>query len=386
MRYLNIAGYIAIPLAYVIHFAFGGQRWEPIATFALAALGVIPLAHLMGQATEHLTEHVGPTWGGLLNATFGNAAELIIALIALSKGLNEIVKASLTGSILGNLLLVAGAAMVAGGWKRERQVFSRPAAEANAGMLSIAVAAMLVPAIFHFAGERMHDNALGEHDHRVSIAASVVLLLIYAAGLLFTLRTHAHLLSRSPAVIDEPQDTSAKHEAGWSAKKSILVLLLASVGIGLVAELLVGSAEIVAHRFGWNEVFVGVILLAIIGNAAEHSTAVILAIRDDMDTAMTITYQSSLQIALFAVPFLVLVSAAMTAAGVGESHYLNMLFSPLEVVAVMLAVFTTVILNQNGESNWFEGVLLIGLYALLAIAFFYLPVPHGPTTDRKSVV
>lgn len=379
MRYLNIAGYVAIPLAYVIHFACRGAEWEPIATFILAALGVIPLAHLMGEATEHLTERTGPTWGGLLNATFGNAAELIIAVIALSKGLNEIVKASLTGSILGNLLLVAGASMVAGGWKRERQVFSRNAAEANAGLLSIAVAAMLVPAIFHFAGERMHDVALGEHDHRVSIATSCVLLLIYAAGLLFTLRTHAHLLSRQPAVSDEPEEDMASpaHDAGWSVKKSVIVLLLASVGIGLVAELLVGSAEIVAHRFGWNEVFVGVILLAIIGNAAEHSTAVMLAMRDDMDTAMTITYQSSLQIALFAVPFLVLLSAAMTAAGIGESHYLNLLFSPLEVVAVMLAVFTVVILNQNGESNWFEGVLLIGLYALLAIAFFYLPIPHA---------
>jgi Ca2+:H+ antiporter len=309
----------------------------------------------------------------LLNATFGNAAELIIAVIALSKGLNEIVKASLTGSILGNLLLVAGVAMVAGGWKRERQVFSRNAAEANAGLLTIAVAAMLVPAIFHFAGERMHDVSLDEHDHRVSLATSVVLLLIYGAGLLFTLRTHAHLLSRSPAVSDEPDDEPKPHGGGWSVKKSVLVLLGASVGVGLVAELLVGSAEVVAHRFGWNEIFVGVILLAIIGNAAEHSTAVMLALRDDMDTAMTITYQSSLQIALFAVPFLVLLSAGMTMAGVGQSHYLNLLFTPLEVVAVILAVLTVVILNANGESNWFEGVLLLGLYAILAIAFFYLP-------------
>src|SRR3954462_5639219 len=177
MRYLNLAGYAAIPIAYAVHYGFGrehGLSWEPAATFSLAALGVIPLAHLMGEATEHLSHKAGPTWGGLLNATFGNAAELIIAVIALSKGLNDIVKASLTGSILGNLLLVAGASMVAGGWKRERQRFSQSAAEANAGLLLLGVAAMLVPAIFHFTGERVHDPMLHTHDHNVSVVTSVV--------------------------------------------------------------------------------------------------------------------------------------------------------------------------------------------------------------------
>src|SRR5215213_7025526 len=173
MRYLNLMGYIAIPIAYAVHLWIGkGRTWEPAATFALAALGVIPLAHLMGEATEHLSAKSGPTWGGLLNATFGNAAELIIAIIALSKGLNEIVKASLTGSILGNLLLVGGAAMVAGGWKREKQTFSRSAAEANGGLLALATGAMLFPAIFHFTAERMHDVQLVEHEERVSMATS----------------------------------------------------------------------------------------------------------------------------------------------------------------------------------------------------------------------
>jgi Ca2+:H+ antiporter len=384
MRYLNLAGYLAIPLAYAVHYWLArGQTWEPAATFSLAALGVIPLAHLMGEATEHLAAKAGPTWGGLLNATFGNAAELIIAVIALSKGLNDIVKASLTGSILGNLLLVSGAAMVAGGWKRERQRFSGSAAEANAGLLLIGVAAMLVPAIFHFTGERVHDPKLHTHDHGVSVATSIVLLLIYLTGLIFTLRTHAHLFTRGPARghgAEDPSEAFASSGVAtavpnaWSVKRSVIMLLLASVGIGFVAELLVGSAEQVAHRFGWNEIFVGVILLAIIGNAAEHSTAVMLAMRDDMDTAMTITYQSSLQIALFATPLLVFVSAAMVAGGVGDAkHYLNLVFTPLEVVAVMLSVLTVVILAQNGETNWFEGVLLLGLYAILGIAFFYLP-------------
>src|SRR4051812_24365006 len=198
MKYVNIVGYLCIPAAFIV--AWQGNvhhwGWAPRLVFLLAGLGVIPLAQLMGHATEQLAEHTGPTLGGLLNATFGNAAEIIIGVIALSKGLNEIVKASLTGSILGNLLLVAGAAMVAGGWKRERQVFSRSAAEANAGLLALAAGAMLMPAIFHFTAERMHDVQLHQHEEKVSLATSFVLLAVYALGLLFTLRTHKHLFTR----------------------------------------------------------------------------------------------------------------------------------------------------------------------------------------------
>jgi Ca2+:H+ antiporter len=339
-------------------------------------MGVIPLAHLMGEATEHLSHKVGPTWGGLLNATFGNAAELIIAVIALSKGLNEIVKASLTGSILGNLLLVAGAAMLAGGWRRTRQSFNAAAAEANAGLLVIGVAAMLFPAIFHFTAERVHDLDIHQHEVAVSTGTSVILLIVYACGLLFTLKTHAHVLSRPPhaAAVDTDETGVGAQEQTWSATRSVVMLLLASVGIGVVAELLVGSAETMAHSLGWNHVFVGVILLAIIGNAAEHSTAVMLAVKDDMDTAMTITYQSSLQIALFAVPFLVLLSEGMVALHVGHAKVpLDLVFTPMEVVAVFLAVLIVVILGVNGQTNWFEGVLLLALYAILGIAFFYMP-------------
>jgi Ca2+:H+ antiporter len=343
----------------------------------------------MGEATEHLAEHTGPTLGGLLNATFGNAAELIIGIIALTKGLNEIVQASLTGSILGNLLLVAGAAMVAGGWKREKQTFSRGAAEANAGLLALAVAAMLLPAIFHFTAERMHDVHLHEHEEKVSMGTSFVLLAVYALGLLFTLRTHKHLFTRPHAESEEDKPGIGGIEGAWSVKKSVLVLLGASVGIGVVAELLVGSAEKMAHSFGWSPIFVGVILLAIIGNAAEHSTAILMALRDDMDTAMTISYQSSIQIALFATPFLVLVSWGFHATGISPGEVrnamgqmvparpLNLVFSPMEVVAVVLTVGIVIVLCMNGESNWFEGVLLLGLYAILGIAFFYIPSEHG---------
>jgi Ca2+:H+ antiporter len=394
MRYLNIVGYVCIPLAFLVHFLIGkGKGWEPQVTFILAALAVIPLAHLMGEATEHLSERTGPTLGGLLNATFGNAAEIIIGIIALTKGLNEIVKASLTGSILGNLLLVAGAAMVAGGWKRERQRFSAGAAEANAGLLVLATAAMLFPAIFHFTAERAHDPLLHQHEERVSIGTSFILLAVYALGLLFTLRTHRHIFSSgprhaaaghatttttdTPAPSHAPTSPAAAGHEQWSVKRAVTMLIVASIGIGVVAELLVGSAEKMAHSFGWSPIFVGVVLLAIIGNAAEHSTAILLAMRDDMDTAMTITYQSSLQIALFATPFLVLLSWAFWATGwfpaVSKAGPMNMVFSPMEVVAVVLSVGIVVVLGMNGETNWFEGALLLALYLILGIAFFYIP-------------
>lgn len=378
MPYLTLLGYLAIPIAFATHYFGHGRSWEPTVTFLLAGLGVIPLARLMGEATEHIADSTGPTWGGLLNATFGNAAELIIAVIGLSKGLNDIVKASLTGSILGNLLLVAGGAMVAGGWNREKQNFSRSSAETNSGLLAIAVAAMCVPAIFHFSF-RLHDAKLIAHEHAVSIGTSVILLIIYVLGLLFTLNTHRHIFSPPPSMTPEdPPGISAIH-GRWTVKRSVIMLLLAAGGIGAVAELLVGSAGTMAEGLGWNPIFIGVILLAIIGNAAEHSTALVLARRNDMDTAMTITYQSSLQIALFVTPLLVLLSAVMVSTGVGMSHEvlhreaLNLIFSPMEVMAVFLSVAIVILLGLNGETNWFEGALLLALYSILAIAFFYIP-------------
>ena len=364
MRYVNLLGYLAIPLAFAVHYWLGqGKAWEPGTTFFLAALGVVPLAALMGHSTEALAERVGPTWGGLLNATFGNAAELIIAIIALSKGLNEIVKASLTGSILGNLLLVGGGAMVVGGWKREKQKFNTLSAESSAGMLALATAAMLLPAIFHYTAESMHDRQIAQHEHAVSTGTAIILIIIYALGLLFTLRTHRHIFSPAP--------TTANDEPGEQPKigKAVTTLLLASGGIAIVAELLVGSAQ----QMGWNEVFVGIILLAIIGNAAEHSTAIMLAKNDDMDTAMNITYQSSLQIALFVTPLLVLLASVFVSFGVGHAKHLDLIFSPMEIVAVILSVAMVIILGLNGETNWLEGAMLLALYLILAIAFYYMP-------------
>jgi Ca2+:H+ antiporter len=319
---------------------------------------------------------------------------MIIAIIAITKGMNEVVKASLTGSIIGNLLLVGGGAMLVGGWSRKEQSFSKAAAETFGGLLLLATAAMLVPAIFHYSAERHHDPNLQSHELSVSLGTSVILLLIYLAGLLFTLRTHAYLFSpppkeQNPTHLNPPtgeaksaiRNPQSAMETPWSISKSLTYLLLASVGVGFVAELLVGAAEQTAEHLGWSPIFVGVILLAIIGNAAEHSTALLLAKNDDMDTALTVSFQSSLQIALFAVPVLVFTAYAFHAFGIGKSEPLDLLFTPLEVVAVLLTVLVTILLCLNGKTNWFEGAILLALYAILALAFFNIPShEHTATT------
>jgi Ca2+:H+ antiporter len=377
MRVLLRIGYVALPVALAVHYLLvrllpeGMRQWEPLVTFVLSGVAIIPLAHLMGEATGQLSIRTGPTLGGLLNATFGNAAELIIAIIAMSKGLNDVVKASLTGSILGNLLLVSGAAMLVGGWKRERQTFSKAGAQTNSAMLLVAVVAMLFPAIFYFRYGST-DAHIAEHEEAVSVGASVVLLVVYVLGLLFTLRTHRHVFSSGPG--ESPEDPAGIGGGeSWSVKRSVLALLLASVLTAVVAELLVGSVEEVGKSLHWNPIFVGVILLAIFGNAAEQSTAVILAKRGDMETAMTITYQSSLQIALFTTPVLVLLSAVVTAMGLGKGHALDLFFSPMEVAAVFLSVAIITVVALNGETNWFEGVMLLAVYAILGITMFYIP-------------
>lgn len=384
MRWILRLGYLAIPLCFVAHFLLAkngssaARHWEPLITFILSGVAVIPLAQLMGRATGQLAVQTGPTWGGLLNATFGNAAELIIAIIALAKGLNDVVKASLTGSIIGNLLLVSGAAMVFGGWHRERQSFSKASAQTNSALLAVALAAMLLPAIFDFTFARS-DRNLVEHEQAMSVGTAIVLILIYGLGLLFTLRTHRHIFSPTPA--QSPEDPAGVSE-GWSVRKSILVLALVSVLISLVAELLVGAVESVATTMRWNELFVGCILLAIFGNAAEQSTAVLLARRNDMDTAMTITYQSSLQIALFTTPFMVLLSAAFAWMGTGGKR-LDLIFSPMEVAALLLSVSIIIVIGLNGETNWFEGAMLLAVYAILGVTFFYIPSGNTAGYDKQ---
>jgi Ca2+:H+ antiporter len=320
--------------------------------FVLSALAIIPLAAYVGESTGHLAHHLGPSAGALINATFGNLAEMIIAIFAVRAGLLEVVKASLTGSILGNLLFVGGLSMLVGGWNRDSQKFNRLATEASAGQMVVAVAALLIPTLFFRAGGgASHPDLM----HEVSVGTAIILLVTYACGLWFTFRTHKHLLSAS---------THTSASAPW--QRAILTLLAASVGMAVMAEGLVHAVEAVGQRFGLNEVFLGVVVLAMIGNAAENSSAIRFARQNRMDLALNIVTQASVQIALFVTPVLILLSFPL-------GHPLDLLFSTFEILAVTLAVATVAYLVLNGETNWFEGVQLLALYMMIAVAIYFLP-------------
>jgi len=338
---------LAAPLAVVA----GVLHWGAVALFFLSGLAIVPLARYIGVATEELAERLGPAAGGLLNATFGNATELIIAIIALRAGLYEVVKASLIGSVLGNLLPVLGMAFLFGGWRRERQRFDRTAASAGGAQIAVAAGALLVPALLaataHVAPAAVHG---------LSVAVAVVLLLVYGAGLLFSLRTHAHLY-------DEEQEEVMHGAPRWGTRRAVIVLLLATVGVAGLSELLVRGVEGLTEGLRWSPVFVGVILVAILGNAAEHASAVTAAMRDRMDLSLSIALGSAAQIALFVAPALVLL-------GIALGRPIDLLFGPFEVAAVAIAVALVNLTVNDGESTWLEGAQLLAVYAVLAAAFF----------------
>jgi Ca2+:H+ antiporter len=327
-----------------------------VTVFLLSALAIIPLAALIGESTGHLSERVGPSSGALINATFGNLAEMIIAVFAVRAGLLDVVKASLTGSILGNLLFVGGLSMLVGGWRRESQKFNRLAAEASASQMVIAIAALLLPALFFRTGAGEQNAHL---MHEVSVGTAVVLLVTYGCGLLFTLRTHHHLLRGG-------SHGAAGGDAVWPARRAVTTLVAASVVMAVVAEGLVEVVEEVGLAWGLNEVFLGVVVLAMIGNAAENSAAIRFAHRDRMDIALNVVTQASVQIALFVTPVLVVLSF-------GLGHPLDLVFSTFEILSVALAVAIFAYLVLNGETNWFEGVQLLALYAMIAVAIYFLP-------------
>ena len=336
--------------------------------FAASALGVIPTAALMGRATEEVAAQSGPGIGGLLNVTFGNAPELIIALFALNAGLHEVVKASIIGSILGNILLVMGAAMLAGGLTGGRKVqrFDRTAANVQSLMLFLAVAAMVMPAIFELVeGQGLPgvDEERVDFDDKVenlSLAVAIVLIASYAIGLLFSLRTHRDLFN------PEQQQGKAHERVHWSIRKSVIALAVAGVAVGAMSEILVGSIEAASQSIGLSEFFIGVIVVAIIGNAAEHWVAVLVAIKDKMDLSVNIAIGSSAQIALFVAPVLVIAAAL----GMGPGP-MPLVFNGFEIAAVILAVLVAYQVTNEGESNWFEGVQLLALYVILGLTFFY---------------
>ncbi len=357
---------VCAPLALVCNFAELGA----VPVFALSALAIIPLAAYIGDSTGQLAHRLGPSAGALINATFGNLAEMIIAIFAVRAGLLEVVKASLTGSILGNLLFVGGLSMLVGGMKRESQRFNRLATEAGAGQLVVAVAALLIPTLFFRAGG---GDSHPELMHEVSVGTAAILLVTYASGLWFTFRTHKHLLGsrhavhETPAVEgDSPAAEAHVEDAPWSLNRAMVTLLGASVGMAFMAEGLVHAVEEVGRRFGLNEVFLGVVVLAMIGNAAENSSAIRFAHRNRMDLALNIVTQASVQIALFVTPVLILLSFPL-------GHPLDLLFSTFEILAVTLAVAIVAYLVLNGESNWFEGVQLLALYMMIAVAIYFLP-------------
>ncbi|HSA62864.1 MAG TPA: calcium/proton exchanger [Nitrospiraceae bacterium] len=341
-----------IPLTVALEFL----KADPLFVFFTSALAIIPLAGMLGRATEHLTTHVGAGVGSLLNASLGNAAELIIALAALREGLHDVVKASLTGSILGNILLVLGASMIAGGMKYERQKFNQTAAGTGSSLLLLAAVGLIIPALFHYtAAER--GVAI---EHELSLEIAIVLFLIYGLSLTFSLKTHRHLYAG---------DTHDAHDIGekpWSYRLSLSVLTIVTILIAVMSEMLVGAIEPTAHRLGLTQVFVGVILVALVGNAAEHSTAVLMAMKNKMDLAFGIAVGSSLQIALLVAPLLVFASYLFGAP-------LDLIITPFEVAAVTVSVLILGFVAMDGESHWMEGVMLVGVYAMLAIAFYFLP-------------
>ena len=336
--------------------------------FFSAALGVIPTAALMGRATEEVAARSGPGIGGLLNVTFGNAPELIIALFALERGLHEVVKASIIGSILGNILLVMGAAMLAGGLVGGRKVqrFDRTAASVQSVMLLLAVAALVMPAIFELVegqglpGIDQERVTFDDTVEDLSLAVAIVLIATYIAGLFFSLRTHRRLFN--PHTEGEPEHDDTW---GWSIRSSVIALAGAGIAVGVMSEILVGSIEAASDSIGLSEFFIGVIVVAIVGNAAEHWVAVLVAIKDKMDLSVNIAIGSSAQIALFVAPVLVLLSFVI---GPGP---MPLVFNGFEIAAVILGVLVAYQVTNEGESTWFEGVQLLALYAIIGLAFYY---------------
>jgi Ca2+:H+ antiporter len=347
-----------IPLAVVLDLAGAAAG----IVFATSALGIIPTAALMGRATEELAARSGPGIGGLLNVTFGNAPELIIALFALGQGLHEVVKASIIGSIIGNILLVLGAAMLAGGVGREKQTFSKTSASVQTSMLLLAAAALIMPAIFELVegkglplpGAELVDY--GSTVEHLSLAVAVVLILTYVAGLFFSLKTHRDIFN--PEYGDEGS-------WGWSTRRSVLALALAGVLVGVMSEVLVGSITEASHAVGLSEFFIGVIVVAIVGNAAEHWVAVLVAMKNKMDLAVNIAIGSSAQVALFVAPVLVIASFFI------GPHPLALVFNGFELGAILIAILIANYVTQDGESTWFEGVQLLAVYLVFGIAFYY---------------
>jgi Ca2+:H+ antiporter len=339
---------LAVPLS----LAAAWTHQPPTLVFLLASAAIIPLAGYMGEATEHLASHSGPAVGGLLNATFGNAAELIIGIVALRAGLIELVKASILGSILGNLLLILGLAILAGTLKTPIVSFNRTAASMSSTMLTLAVLALAIPALFH----ALHPEAGALEELHLSEAVAVILVATYLLSLLFSLKTHSRLFG------GEPHPVIGRV---WSRRSALSVLALATVGVAVVSEILVEAVEPMTHAVGLSQTFVGLIVIPIVGNAAEHSAAIMVARKGKMDLAFQIALGSSTQIALLVAPVLLL-------AGVILGQGMDLVFEPVQVILLGLATGVVALITLDGETHWFEGVQLLAVYGMIAVAVFFL--------------
>lgn len=329
--------------------------WSAIMMFIIYCVTIVALAGFIGRATESLAIVMGPRIGGLLNATFGNAVELIISIFSLKAGLIGIVLASLTGSVLGNLLLVGGLSFFVGGLKYKRQSFNVHEARNNSGLLIFAViVAFVIPEVF--------THSMNEQETLfVSIGISIILIVLYLAALLFKLVTH-----RGVYQMNEIENRlTHEEEPEWSKMKAIIVLAVATIAVAFVSERLVGTFHIVGEKFGWSELFIGVIIVAIVGNAAEHSSAIIMAYKNKMDVAVEIAIGSTLQVAMFVLPILVLLSLLFPTT-------MPLVFTWPELISMVTAVLLTVSLSNDGDSNWFDGLILLAAYFIMGIGFYFV--------------
>lgn len=349
---LMLAMLIFVPISIALHFMHAPAGW----VFLVSALAIVPLAGLMGTATEELAKCLGSGIGGLLNATFGNATELIIALVAVRSGQIAVVKASLIGSIIGNVLLVLGASVLVGGLKHKMQIFNKDVAQSHATMLALAVIALLVPALF-VRVRGITETASDPNISAVSMGVAGVLMVLYIGSLVFSLRTHENLFRGGEEEGDEPPE--------WSRRKAMLVLLGCTVLVALESEFLVNSIEPVIAQWHIGKLFLGVILLPIIGNAAEHSTAVMMAAKNKMDVSLNIAISSSTQIAMFVAPLIIFISPFF-------GHPVTILFSNYELIAISSAAAIGVLISMDGKSHWLEGAQLLAVYVIVGLAFYYI--------------
>ena len=367
---------IFVPIAVILELVHA----EHIVLFVIAALGLIPLAKLIGDSTEHLASYYGATLGSLLNVTFGNAAEIIIGIVSINAGLLDLVKASITGSILGNILLIFGLSIIAGGLKYKEQIFNRQNTGVQSSMLFLAIIGLAVPTVLAATTLKPVDVNNQIKIQFLSDSLAFLLLAIYIAGIIFTVFTHKYLFFAQPPVEVQTEmegqkilslgrkgtDVEGKLNHGrWGKKKSFVILGISMAGVVIVSEILVGSVEATTKVFGFGELFVGAVIIGIVGNAAEHTSAIILARKGKIDLSIGIAAGSGTQIALFVVPILVI-------AGITIGKPVTLVFTIFELVSIFLAAIILNLIAHDGKSNWFEGLMLTTVYVIIAIGFFFI--------------